>query len=59
MLTIDEVAAILRCSKNHVSNVLNGKVPDLPRLTHFVMGRRKLIRREWLTEWMEAYKTRC
>jgi hypothetical protein len=59
VLTIAEVAAILRCSKNHVSNVLNGKVAGLPTLTHFVMGRRKLVRREWLSEWMERHKKRC
>ena len=59
VLTIAEVAAILRCSKNHVSRVLNGKVAGLPTLTHFVMGRRKLVRREWLSEWMERHKKRC
>jgi hypothetical protein len=30
--------------------------PVLPRLTHIAMGRRKLIRREWLDEWMETNK---
>ena len=59
VLTMNEVAAILRCSKNHVSNVLNGKVPGLPTLTHFAMGRRKLVRRQWLAEWMEVHKKRC
>jgi len=56
VLTIAEVAAVLRCSKAHVSNVLNGRVPGVRRLTHFSMGRRKLIRREWLEEWMEDGK---
>ena len=56
VLTMAEVATILRCSKNHVSNVMNGKVPGLPTLTHFAMGRRKLVRREWLAEWMELHK---
>jgi hypothetical protein len=27
VLTINEVADILRCSRNHLSNVMNGKVP--------------------------------
>jgi excisionase family DNA binding protein len=58
ILTIDEVAHILRCSKTHVSNVLNGKAPSLPRLTHLSMGRRKPIRRERLDGWMEANKSR-
>jgi len=56
VLTITDVALILRCSKAHVCNVLNGRVSGLPKLTHFAMGRRKLVRREWLEEWMEANK---
>jgi Helix-turn-helix domain len=59
VLTINEVAAILRCSRNHVSNVMHGKVPGLPVLPHFVMGRRKLVRREWLSEWLQSYRTKC
>jgi hypothetical protein len=59
VLTIEDVAAILRCSKAHVSNVLNGKVRGLPRLTHFSMGRRKLVRREWLDRWMESNRRAC
>ena len=59
ILTISEVAEILRCSRNHVSNVMNGKVPGVPALPHFVMGRRKLVRREWLIEWLQSYRTQC
>lgn len=58
ILTITEVAAILRCSKAHVSNVLNGRVAGVPKLTHFAMGRRKLVRKEWLEHWMEENKDR-
>ena len=57
ILTIHDVAEILRCSKTHVSNVINGKVPGVPKLTHLCMGRRKLIRRTWLDQWMEANKS--
>jgi len=57
ILTLHEVAQILRCSKTHVSNVLNGKVPGVPKLTHLAMGRRKLVRRSWLELWMEANKS--
>jgi len=56
VLTMAEVAIILRCSKAHVSNLLNGRVAGVPRLTHFCAGRRKLIRREWLDYWMEGGK---
>jgi excisionase family DNA binding protein len=59
VLTMREVASILRCSKTHVSNAVNGKVPGLPRLTHVALGRRILIRKEWLQEWMEANKRKC
>jgi hypothetical protein len=45
ILTIHDDAEILRCSKADVSNVINGKVPGVPMLTHLCMGRRKLIRR--------------
>jgi len=56
ILTIKEVAAELRCSKAHVQHAVNGKLTGVPRLTHVSMGRRKLIRRDWLNEWLEASK---
>ena len=57
ILTIKEVADILRCSKTHAQNVIEGKVRGLPKLTHLSIGRRKVIRKEWLDQWMEANKT--
>jgi hypothetical protein len=59
VLPIRDVAALLRCSKTHVANALNGKIPGVPRLSHISMGRRKLVRREWLDQWLEANKQRC
>jgi excisionase family DNA binding protein len=59
ILTLKEVAQILRCSKAHVANVINGHVKGLPRLTYVALGRRKLVRREWLDQWMEANKVQC
>jgi len=56
ILTIKEVAEILRCSKTHAQNVIDGKVRGLPKLTHLGLGRRKVVRKEWLDEWMEANK---
>jgi hypothetical protein len=56
ILTVNEVAEALRCSKAHICNVLNGKVPGVPKLTHVTVGRRKLVRREWLEEWIDAGK---
>ena len=56
ILTIKEVATILRCSKTHALNVLEGKVRGLPRLVHLSLGRRKVVRKDWLDQWMEANK---
>ena len=58
ILTIKDVADILRCSKTHAQNVIEGKVNGLPKLTHLSLGRRKVVRKEWLDQWMEANKTR-
>lgn len=58
ILTLTEVAKILRCSKAHVANVINGNVKGMPRLAHLSVGRRKLVRREWLDQWMDA-NIRC
>jgi hypothetical protein len=59
VLTIRDVAQILQCSKAHVANVIQGKVQGVPRLAHMSVGRRKIIRREWLEKWMEASKQEC
>jgi Helix-turn-helix domain len=58
ILTVKEVADILRCSKAHVHNALVGKIPGVPKLTHLSMGRRKVVRKEWLDQWLETNKTR-
>jgi hypothetical protein len=55
-LTIPEVARLLRCSKAHVQKALLGRVPGMPILTHLRMGRRKIVRRGWLYQWMEGNK---
>lgn len=53
LLTLAEAATVLRCSKAHLSNVLNGKVASLPPLPHLSLGRRTLIRRAVLQKWIE------
>lgn len=57
ILTIKEVADILRCSKTHALNVIDGKVRGLPKLTHLCLGRRKVVRKDGLDAWMEANKS--
>ncbi len=59
ILTLCEVAERLRCSKAHVSKLLSGRVRGVPPLTHIAMGRRKVVRREWLETWLNGYKTQC
>ena len=54
VLTLREAAEYARVSKSHLSNVLKGKVPDLPRLRSFRVGRRVVIKRDWLDEWRES-----
>ena len=56
ILTIREVAEFLRCSRAHVQKALGGKIAGIPQLAHVKMGRRKLVRREWLEQWMEEGK---
>ena len=54
VLTLNEAAAVLRCSKGHLSNVLAGRVKGLPPLPRITIGRRTLIRREALGAWLES-----
>jgi excisionase family DNA binding protein len=53
VMTLAQAALYLRVSKAHLSNVINGKVPGVKPVRAFRMGRRLLIRREWIDEWME------
>jgi excisionase family DNA binding protein len=53
VLTLAEAARELRCSKAHVSNIVNGKVPHLPPLPILRIGRRVLIRHTALMQWMQ------
>jgi len=62
VLTLAEAAKELRCSKAHLCNVVNGKVPRLPRLPVVRIGRRILIRYEALWNWVreaESASPKC
>ena len=52
VLTLNETASVLRCSKAHLSNLLNGRVRGTRPLPYISVGRRKLIRRESLERWL-------
>ena len=54
IMTLDEVAKNLRCSKAHVSNLIKGKVRNASTLPAISLGRRKLVRRETLEQWKKA-----
>jgi len=54
VMTVSEVARCLRCSKSHVYNAINGKVPGVSPLPAICMGRRRLVRRSTLEEWKRA-----
>jgi len=53
VLTTREAAQLLRCSKAHFCNLLNGVVPGVPRLPYLRLGRRRLVRKSTLTQWLE------
>jgi excisionase family DNA binding protein len=54
VMTLKQAAAYLQISKAHLSNVINGKVPGINPPRTFRVGRRILIKREWVDEWMES-----
>ena len=54
LLTLSEVAALLHCSKAHISHAVAGRVPGCPAIPAVSLGRRKLVRRQSLAAWIEA-----
>ena len=53
VLTVDEIAEELRCSRAHVYNAINGKVSGVSALRVITMGRRVLVRRSSFELWKE------
>ena len=54
VMTLQQAASYLQISKAHLSNVINGKVAGVTPVRCFRMGRRVLIKREWIEEWLEV-----
>ena len=54
ILTLSETARFLRVSKAHASKLANGKIHGLKPLPFVRLGRRLLIRREALLDWLLA-----
>jgi hypothetical protein len=51
ILTTQEIAVELRCSKAQVYRLLNGAVKDVPKLAYISLGRKKVVRRSTLEDW--------
>ena len=58
VLTLRELASELRCSKAHLSHIINGKVAGLPPLPVARIGRRVIIRRELFLDWLSTIEGR-
>ena len=58
VLTVSEVAFALRCSKAHVHNLIGGRVRGLAPLPAIHLGRRSLVRKASLREWLEINESR-
>jgi hypothetical protein len=52
ILSINEIAAVLGCSKAHVCKAIGGKVSGVTPLPAISMGRCKLVRRRSLEAWL-------
>jgi excisionase family DNA binding protein len=59
LLTLPEIANELRCSKAHVSHLINGKVEGVPPLPAIALGRRRLIRRSTFEHWKKLSEAAC
>jgi excisionase family DNA binding protein len=55
-LSVKQVAELLGCSPSHLRYLLNGNVPDAPRIPHVRAGRVHLIRRVVVLAWLETLK---
>ena len=54
VMNLKQAADYLQVSKAHLSNVINGKVRGVPPVRAFRLGRRVLIKREWIDAWLES-----
>jgi predicted DNA-binding transcriptional regulator AlpA len=57
ILSIEEIAVNLRCSRAHVYNAINGKLAGISKLPAISMGRRKIVRRVAFEAWKVSNDT--
>jgi len=58
VMTLKQAASYLQVSKAHLSNVINGKVQGVAPVRSIRLGRRILIKREWIDEWLDISDSR-
>ena len=51
ILTVEQVARELKCSKSHVYNIINNRVAGVKPLPVICLGRKKLVRRSSFEAW--------
>jgi len=54
ILTVNEVACELRCSKAHVHHLINGQVNGVCPLPSLRLGRRRLVLKASFEEWLRT-----
>ena len=54
LLTLADAAELLHCSKTHIGKAVRGRVSGCSPIPAVSLGRRKLIRRETLRQWIEG-----
>jgi excisionase family DNA binding protein len=54
ILTVLEVAQVLRCSKGHASKLINGKILGTTPLPAIRLGRRIVVRSSSLNTWLSS-----
>jgi excisionase family DNA binding protein len=59
ILTITEVAEVLRCSKAHVHNALTGRIAGVSQMAHLRLGRRKLVPKDWFDQWLQESRAKA
>jgi hypothetical protein len=59
LLTLADAAKLLHCSKAHVCKAVSGRIRGCTPIPCVSLGRRKLIRRESLRQWIERNERPC
>jgi excisionase family DNA binding protein len=58
ILTVEQAAKVLKVSYSHMLRLLNGQVPNMPRIRCIRAGRTLRVRRGALMEWMREVEDR-